>query len=1590
MKIILPAYILFATLTCVYAHTGKDSIATVNTKAPVVKENTSTLEALQNLNQNFPVQAEVFKYAIDKQAEFTFRNIQDEYPVSENINNNRQEAKGSFETIESENSWVTSVNNEDISTLPIGVKHYVNEIEYAIGIVKARIYPQYTELTVFARVILPQTDEAGEPIQLFFGANNVKLSHQGGIMGDANLVLLGDVFIPFNAGNWLLSLKGGFDYRTGNTQNLTYVTINCDGIKEMSLMGEVQFSRELVLPVDEYGKPLPETRPYKNSSGETVQVPNRVSGLFSMVASDWNDIVVDISLSPFVLSKHPDKFMFSVNQAIFDFSDIRTENVRFPQYYYDNNLLMPNQESWRGVYVQSLQVGLPKEFKTTESIQANKRVTFTAMDMIIDNFGVSGYFAVDNLFPLQKGRTDEQNAWAYSVDHIGVKLTANKLAGADFSGQLVLPIGDKTDEITNDSEGQQGLGYQGIIGEEEYLMAVYTTETIDFNIWKAKAQLLPNSGVELRVQDGRFLPKAILNGRMAISASQKESMENEGQIDENERSIQFQGIQFQDLVLQTESPLLQVGYFGYNDEVKIMNFPVSIANIELSSMDSQTILGFDLKFNLMGEGDKGFAADTRLEFFSNVRVENYKQRWQYERVNLARIFLQADMGGFKMEGDLTLMENDPEYGDGFAARLKVEMAALQGITVEAKAIFGKTDFRYWYFDVMVDNLPTGKAPTGITLKGLGGGAFYKMQRSGFGSSFSPSGLAYVPDKDSSLGLKAMILFGVVNDKALNGGAGFEILFNKNGGVNRMGLYGEAHVMQAFDIPNPAAAITGKMKEMADKAGLNDMVDKLSNDKLTKPFVERATDEYPASIAGEAGLNAYIGIDYDFENKILHGELDIYVNVAGGIVAGRASGGRAGWAVIHLSPDEWYLHMGTPEDRLGLKVGLGPLSIEAGGYFMIGDYMPASPPPPPEVAQILGLEAESLNYMRDENSLGTGRGFAFGQDFKMDTGDLRFLIFYARFQAGGGFDIMLRDYGEAECSNTGKKVGIDGWYANGQAYAYLQGELGLRIKLFFIRKKIPIIKGGAAVLLQAKAPNPIWMRGYVGGYYNLLGGLVKGKFRFKMTIGEECEFMDASPLGGIKMITDVTPDDGTGDVDVFAAPQATFSMRVNEPIVIPEDKEDKTYKVILEKFRVVDEKGKEIEGNLKWSYMNDVATFISKDILPPKTRLKAEVEVSFQEKVNGVFQTIHEDGKKAIEYEERSFTTGTAPNVIPMHSIQYCYPVVDQQLFYPGEYNSGYIQLLRGQDYLFDDAQWKSEVVIINETGTTTSAQMNYGVKDNKVFYTMPDIQRDSKYAVSIISSPKNKLSTSGSTQKTTKEDLGGENTMEITTKQAENVSKDGEIERLSYEFKSSEYKTFSSKVNDIKVTHDNWGRIASDVIFLTSSIQNHEGFDLAELRGSEYTENIPLVEAEATIKDTYFEKDIDPVLYRKYSLHNKYTIRRDPDELGFRPVRALPISTSYITSLEYNTDLVWRGSKFPFMYNLPDIYKLDYMDISHKVINDYVKGLLPGNDPALQILDDEYLFMRSGNYEVKYTYMLPGGIKGSMATYKFKNPINIR
>jgi hypothetical protein len=1516
-------------------------------------------------------------------------------------------AAASITKIEESNRWVDKFPNQDLVELPVGIRKTVSNVSYSIGITKAVFSPEYTTLTVFCRVDIPQKDKNGMPMQLFFGADNVKLSHQGGIIGEAKLVLLGNVDIPFSGNKWQLSLYGGFDMASGINKDLTYVTIDCDGFKEMKISGAVEFSRDLILPIDPKSGLVEESKltvPKTYYNGRTLPVPNRVKGEFTFMASNWNDILVNVNLQPFVLKDkrngkdYDGNFEFLVSNAVLDLSDLKNNpTVVFPEYYAKNSLLMPNPDAWRGVYVQTFDVGLPKEFKTSDTASKKGRIYIGAQNLIIDKYGVSGTFYADNVFPLDRGITSEEKSWAYSLDHIDVTIAANTFVKANLSGEILLPItkykkpsNSKNDtNATGSSTGTKqtnrtGLAYNGFISMQEQQLAVVTKDSISFDLWKAKALLLPNSSIELKLVNGKFLPKANLNGAISFGTNKKTTDDNNVQ---GKKTVDFKGIVFENLQLQTVSPIISVRNMEYKGTVSFGNFPVSIGNIAIQIKDNDTRIDFDLGLNLMES--IGAGATARIGIKGKMYEEDHRQKCKYDGLDLSAIAVKCEFSGLKINGSLILMENDPLYGDGFNADLQVDVAEV--VNVKAKAVFGRSTFRYWYFDSSVKWPP---APSPFMINGFGGGAYYKMRRKPnlAVADFSPSGLSYVPDEKINLGVKALIYFHIGSETVCNGEAGFEIAFNSKGGINTLAIFGKADV--AGKIPG-LKSVSGLMEKVASKA--TSMTSFMGVDANTfegtfaNKFIPKAKETIPGDLSASDGIKVATAIEFDFVNHSLHGTMDVFINTPGNFLSGTGPGGRACWAVFHKDPQDWYMYIGTPSDRCGVKIGVAGMFLKTTSYFMAGTLLPGSPPPPPEVAQFLGVDAKELDYMRDENALANGGGLAFGASLNFDTGNLSFLLFYARFQAEMGFDIMLKDYKEARCSNTGEQVGINGWYANGQSYAYLQGELGIRVKLSFLNIKVPIISGGAAVLLQAKLPNPVWMRGYVGGNMNILGGMIKGKFRFKLLIGEECLFENASPLGGLKLITDVTPKQNSSDVDVFAIPQAAFSMKVNESFVIPEDQGDVTYKVILEQFKIFDG-ATEIPGVLEWNSMKDKADFVSTDILPPNKQLKVQVAVSFQKMENGIFQAIKVDGKVAQEYEERIFTTGGAPNYIPLSNIQYSYPVVEQKYFLEEEYPNGYIQLRRGQDYLFEDVKWETKVKL-NENGSSKvqTTNFSYNTSLNEVSYKIPNINQEKKYELTIVSNLKEKSQANANPSLKINTINTDDNNIQVSENQAGEISKEGVIERLNYQFSTGKYKTFNTKMDAIKTQNYNFGVLYSDVIYLANTISSEEAFDLVELQGVKYSDNIPLVKAESALNDDYYTTDIYPYLYRDYPLNGIYFItNRDVKELGVVPYKGIALSSYYITSLENDVNQSWTRSNFPFKYNLPLLYKLDWADINNQIMNDYVEGKVSSTSFAKRFLNSKYLFMRYGPYDIKMKYTLPGKKQTTEFVYKFKNNNNFR
>jgi len=659
---------------------------------------------------------------------------------------------------------------------------------------------------------------------------------------------------------------------------------------------------------------------------------------------------------------------------------------------------------------------------------------------------------------------------------------------------------------------------------------------------------------------------------------------------------------------------------------------------------------------------------------------------------------------------------------------------------------------------------------------------------------------------------------------------------------------------------------------------------------------------------------------------------------------------------------------------------------------MGDYMPASPPPPAQVAEILGLDAEVLDYMRDENALKAGRGIAFGASLDFDTGNMQFLMFYARFNAGFGFDIMVKDYGDTQCRGSGQ-IGMNGWYANGQSYVYLQGSMGISFKLFGKRKKIPIIEAGAATLMQAKLPNPVWFRGYIGGYYNLLGGLVKGSFRFELQFGEECDVISGgSPLADIKIIGGISPRDQTNEVDVFAVPQVAFNMQIGSEIRVEDDDFNvRYYRFKLDDFWVKDEQGSIVPGAQELNNANDLLSFTSSEILPPQTPMSMFVSVTFEEKVNNEWIPATYDGEVLKEEETVAFTTGIAPDNIPLSNIEYCYPVLGQKYFFPKEYSNGYIKLKRGQAYLFTiDTGFSQRSFFTDENEMAIESSVSYNAGDKKVTIPMPIIENSKEYTLKLLTlAPDASNSTTSETY--TAADTGNDdNTVEVKSVSIEGLTTNPDtIEMLSYEFTTSAHDTFREKIATKDLATSLREIIYADVHKLKAVVTDNEPFDLVELKGNSYTENKALVEVQAVLDDAYYRNEIYPLIYQNYPLKPQFTVDRDVSIMGIPPTKGMDQLTWYQTYLENDVQSGYLRERLPHSYNLPIYYKADFVDIQYKVVNAYLNNPSAYQNEIDQynyIINGIFPYIKPGNYNSTYTYVLPGGIKGTSSNFMYENP----
>ncbi|MBN8838109.1 MAG: hypothetical protein J0I09_12670 [Sphingobacteriia bacterium] len=984
------------------------------------------------------------------------------YASNDAIQRLRDTAKNFLDAVTKSGAWVSTFGENATVLPPFGIKKKIGGTEYQVAISNIDFGMNGGVARVFARALMPQTDANGNKKEVYF-TGYADLTRVGGVVSDGKLQLIGNDSIK-NLGDWSLALKGNDPSSPGKASEQTYFSFDCSGFKELGIIGEVVLSKDVFIPV--------------NTSYQAFGDTNQVcSAPVNVVVNSFGSLLVNkLKFSkPFMMKKTKD-YAFRVDEAMLDFSDTKNPEGTtddFATYLADVQPDEPN--TWEGLIITKMQVFLPSEFRMKDS---KDRVSFTALSGIIDATGFSTVINQKNILPLDKGRA---GTWGFSVDEIGVYVKYSELNGGSLAGKLVLPIQSKS--------GKDGLSYFGKITKDgEYEITVGSLNDIKASFWKAKLQLDKSSSVSLIVQNGQFLPKVNLSGKISFNmdGNKDEAVdEDSDNPKKKKKAFSCDGIVFEELQLQTVKPYFQVKSMGVEGKLHIASFeaeysvtvgtetkydesnpkastqqsPQTKSSTTATSANSGTTntagtetasLNIALDIKIM---DGKIGGKTKLAI--NAVYNDAEGEWQFDNVELGMIGISADFGKAKFEGELAILKNDDVYGNALAGSLKLKVNKFE---LGAKGIFGrKDDFRYWSVDGMAKGFKIQAGP--ITFTGFTGGVTYKMDVADKESPKLPSGILYVPSNDAFLRVRAGVLFDVMTKELITATAGFEIVFNSNWGVNSISLNGTLRML-AGDDNKDAARMKGSMRKFAN------------------PNTSAAPKE-DASVWGD------IFIKFDFENAVYSGVMNSYVNFADYVIGGMGNY-QSGRSSFYVSDDKWYIYIGTDKTPNSLKLN-GPINVQGTGYFMMGNDIP-SPYGSGNFALKHGMSASI--------TLSAHLGWI-----------------WAEFGGGLKYDVLLMHTHNFQCN--GGPAGLNGWFGEGRVQAYMYGAVGMHFHISMpwflpdINYSAEVFRASINANLFLSGPKPFYVSGHLDGRYSVW--IFHGSFGVTFSKGTKCGAPPPPPI-----------------------------------------------------------------------------------------------------------------------------------------------------------------------------------------------------------------------------------------------------------------------------------------------------------------------------------------------------------------------------------------------------------------------------------------------------------------------------------------------
>lgn len=1225
------------------------------------------------------------------------------------------------------------------------------------------------------------------------------------------------------------------------------------------------------------------------------------------------NMVASLSITPFKV-KGMEDFAFKVSEATLDMSDYSNPaGFSFPSIYqteYGSNMNL-----WRGFYLRNLQVRTPFN-------KGGGNLTLGVDNMLIDDHGFSGLIYGHNLLDIGEG---SMGGWSFSMDTARVELLRSKLMGGSLAGGMRVPF-----------LGGDSLGYRATVsqwnGELEYSFRLGLREDKVFKspVGDAKVRIKSGSYVEVGKYQGKFLAAACLHGK----------------ISKDDGVAKFGELDFENVRVSTRSPYLHSGTFaldGVNLSANLGGFEISLSRIAFGLDSGKAVLGFTAGLGLSDEADRSFGIAASFKFRANMVTETQpveRHRWEFAGVTVDSASIKVETGAFDLDGVVRFYQNDGVYGNGFKGALSlVLLKSSLNIHASAGCYFGKKNgLKYWQVSAYVsaDSWGIPIVPGVVYMNGFMGGVSYHMKRNTkffvtpnmmdsttYQPVSSPDQWArqtYVPDANSSVGILIGTSLYAVNAKLLSASVALEIGLNSNGGLNFIQFNGYATLFKNIaDIP-PSSVVKG-------------------------------------TYTSDAAFTATVSILYDRPNKTFHANVAAYMDLV--VLKGAGPQNMLGELVIHADPNQWYVYVGRPSSPVGVKLALGRFELATvQSYFMFGKLLEPFPAPPSEVSSV-------INYSPNitDGQLRNGSGVAFGARFRAGIGiDWGWL--YAGIWVGAGGDVMFSNSDNATCD--GSPVGFGGWWARGQVYAWLQGGVGVRVKIFGKKREFKILELTAAVLLEAKVPKPSWFRGHVGVRWCLLGGLIKGNISMSVKLGKECTVMtgtgitDETPVSRdliAKVMTGISPNHTQTGVSIYSTPAIATNIPVDSVFSQLDDLgNEQKYKMQLTALKMY--KGtEEVSGYLSYSPNKKMAYFVPhKKLLPDaEYRVQATLYCRKQLPNTGYWTSaVDEDGNPQKEDTVYTFKTAPPSDVLTPSDIDYAYPLAYMKNFYKAEYTAGggYIQVNNNVDFntVFYPGTPGSGTVYdyrfkLASVTPGDNYQTNYQVinrNGHRLTFNLPGIENGKVYRLSIVRIAEGGGTdgmAGGATNGQTVNSQGfspGDSSVAFTDTTVSNVITGQvslkETEVLGYYFRVSKFNTFTEKINTMTAVAENQQDLAEGNVVLIATKNNIEQelfdeFEIGEpfntqgtydeesmeLVGRQLgggTEDGRLIHLVAETDNLWMENDIMPLIYpRDISSTIGESYYRDvvagnglPNYSGIVPVKKITVEHSPKPSLPNTSD----------------------------------------------------------------------------------------